>query len=30
MTDAESAVAQLDAIEADPARRAAAVRTIPP
>ena len=30
LTDAESAVALLDAIEADPARRAGAVRTIPP
>jgi hypothetical protein len=30
MKDAESAVALLDAIEADPARRAAAVRTIQP
>ena len=28
--DAESAVALLDALEADPARRAAAARTIPP
>jgi hypothetical protein len=30
LKDAESAVALLDAIEADPARRAGAVRTIPP
>jgi hypothetical protein len=30
LRDAESAVALLDAIEADPARRAGAVRTIPP
>ena len=30
LADAESAVALLDAIEADPARRAGAVRTMPP
>jgi len=30
LTDAESAVAVLDALEADPARQAGAVRTIPP
>ena len=30
LNDAESAIALLDAIEADPARRAGAVRTIPP
>ena len=30
LADAESAVALLDALEADPARRAAAARTIPP
>ena len=30
LTDAERAIALLDAIEADPARRARAARTIPP
>jgi hypothetical protein len=30
LADAQSAVALLDALEADPARRAAAVRTVPP
>jgi hypothetical protein len=30
LADAESAVALLDALESDPARRAAAARTIPP
>jgi hypothetical protein len=30
VTDAESAIALLDAIEADPSRRTGAVRTIPP
>jgi hypothetical protein len=30
LTDAESVVALLDVIEADPARRAGTVRTIPP
>jgi hypothetical protein len=30
LTDADSAIARLDAIEADPVRRAGAARTIPP
>jgi hypothetical protein len=30
LADAQSAVALLDALEADPACRAAAVRTVPP
>jgi hypothetical protein len=30
LADAESAIALLDALESDPARRAAAARTIPP